>query len=338
MALNNVSNVNIEVVAWYESPLQRVNEVRPDLILWIDATSEGAEETTDRNTLHWDRMQPDGALVAASSGIPTVVIHMGEQVDDTIFFEDSNISAVIWAGYPGMFGGTALINLLLGVISPAGRMPITQYPEEYAEQVPMTDMEMRPNNATGNPGRTYKWFDDAVVEFGFGLHYTNFSIDIIAAEEEDDEKPTFNIQSLIAACDQTTLTHIEHCPFRPWASSPSSLSVNITNTGSSHTSDFVTLAFVSGEFGPLPRPRKSLVAYKRIFGIEPGSSQTAALNVTLGSLARHDENGDLILFPGSYRFEVDVPAQAVWEFELEGGEVVLDAWPRKGGVNGTMGG
>ena len=335
MALNNVSNVNIEVVAWYESPLQRVNEVKPDLILWVDATSEGAEETTDRNTLHWDRMQPDGVLIAASSGIPTIVAHMGEQVDDTSFFEDPNISAVIWGGYPGMFGGTALINLILGVVSPAGRMPITQYPESYADQVPMTDMEMRPNNATGNPGRTYKWYDGAVVEFGFGLHYTNFSANTIPATEEE-EKPTFNIQSLIATCDQTSLTHIEHCPFRPSASSVSTLSVNITNTGSLHASDFVTLAFVSGEFGPLPRPRKSLVAYQRLFGIAPGTSQTAALNVTLGSLARHDENGDQILFPGSYRFEIDVPAQSVWEFELEGEEVILDAWPRKRN-NGTVG-
>jgi len=166
------------------------------------------------------------------------------------------------------------------------------------------------------------------------LHYTNFSADIILSTEE--EKPAFNIQSLIAACDQTTLTHIEHCPFRPSPSSFSTLSVNVTNTGSSHTSDFVTLAFVSGEFGPLPRPRKSLVAYQRLFGVEPGNSQTAALNVTLGSLAMHDEKGDQILFPGSYRFEVDVPAQAVWEFELEGEQVVLDAWPRKGRENGTM--
>lgn len=60
------------------------------------------------------------------------------------------------------------------------------------------------------------------------------------------------------------------------------------------------------------------------------------MNVTLGSLARHDENGDQILFPGSYRFEVDVPTQAVWEFELVGDEVVLDAWPRKAS-NGTVG-
>lgn len=322
MALSNVSKVNIEVVAWYESPLRRAEEVKPDLILWIDATNEGAEETTDRNTLHWDYMQPDGALTAASTGIPTVVIHMGEQVDDTAFFEDPNISAVVWGGYPGMFGGDAIVNLLLGVISPAGRLPITQYPEAYARQVPMTDMNMRPDNTTGNPGRTYKWYDDAVVEFGFGLHYTNFSARIDAPTNA-----TFDIQSLIDACDQTAVNHIELCPFLPSAEA-TSLSVNVTNTGT-RGSDFVALAFVAGDFGPLPRPRKSLVAYERLFGLDPSAAQVAQLNVTLGSLARHDEDGNQILYPGSYRFEVDVPAQDTWEFELTGSEVMLDRWPQK---------
>lgn len=322
MALNNISNVNIETVAWYESPLKRVNEVQPDLVLWVDATNEGAEETTDRNTLHWDRMQPDGALIAASTGIPTVVAHMGEQVDDSIFFNNPNISAVIWGGYPGMFGGTALINLLLGTINPAGRMPITQYPEAYAEQVPMTDMGMRPDNVTGNPGRTYRWYDDAVVEFGFGLHYTNFTASIAGSSNA-----SFSTQSLIDACDQSAVNHVELCPFS-LSNETSSLSVNVTNTGA-RSSDFVALAFVAGEFGPVPRPRKSLVAYQRLFGIEPKASQVAQLNVTLGSLARHDESGNQILYPGTYRFEVDVPAQDSWGFELTGDEIVLDRWPQK---------
>jgi beta-D-xylosidase 4 len=310
MALNNVSNVNIQVAEWYESPLKRVDEVQPDLILYIGATNEGAEETTDRNT-----------------GIPTVVAHMGEQVDDSVFFNEPNISAVIWGGYPGMFGGTALVNLLLGTISPAGRMPITQYPESYAKQVSMTDMNMRPDNKTGNPGRTYKWYDGAVVEFGFGLHYTNFSSRIAAPSAT-----SFDIQSLIDSCDQSSVNHVELCPFLPSSSSPSSLAVNVTNTGA-RGSDFVTLAFVAGEFGPLPRPRKSLVAYQRLFGLDPSASQVARLNVTLGSLSRHDEEGNQILYPGKYRFEVDVPVQSAWEFELTGNEVVLDRWPQRG--NGT---
>jgi beta-D-xylosidase 4 len=48
----------------------------------------------------------------------------------------------------------------------------------YIRRVPMTEMSLRPNETSGNPGRTYKWFDGAVQEFGFGLHYTSFSLSL----------------------------------------------------------------------------------------------------------------------------------------------------------------
>lgn len=127
----------------------------------------------------------------------------------------------------------------------------------------------------------------------------------------------------MANCDQSRLTHVEHCPVLP------SLDVNVTNTGASTASDYVALAFVAGEFGPAPYPRKSLFAYQRLVGVEVGSSQSATLNITLGSLARHDECGNQVLYPGRYRVEIDVPVLDTWEFELAGSEVMLDEWPQE---------
>ncbi|KPI44493.1 putative exo-1,4-beta-xylosidase bxlB [Cyphellophora attinorum] len=315
MALNNMSNINIETIQWYESPLIKANELQPDVIVWIDATHEGAEETADRNTIKWDLMQPDAVESVATTGIPTVVVHMGEQCDDSMFFSNANVSAVLWAGYPGMFGGQAIINTLFGEVAPAGRMPITQYPTNYVNEVAMTDMGLRPDSETGNPGRTYKWYDNATVEFGFGLHYTNFTAEIIAVETT-----SFDIAQLPHARRPLPL------PSRR-SSSTSSLEVNVTNTGNT-TSDYVALAFVAGEYGPEPRPRKSLVAYQRLKGVESGASQTGALNITLGALARYDVSGNEILYPGSYRIQIDVPVLATWEFELTGAETVLDHWPQ----------
>jgi xylan 1,4-beta-xylosidase len=323
MALNNMGNINIETIQWYESPLIKANELQPDVVVWIDATHEGAEETADRNTIKWDLMQPDAVESVATTGIPTVVVHMGEQCDDSMFFSNANVSAVLWAGYPGMFGGQAIINTLFGEVAPAGRMPITQYPTDYVNEVAMTDMGLRPDSETGNPGRTYKWYDNATVEFGFGLHYTNFSAEIVPVETT-----SFDVAQLVQGCDSSGLTHVDLCPFLPGGSSlTSSLEVNITNTGET-TSDYVALAFVAGEYGPEPRPRKSLVAYQRLKGVEGGVSQTAALNITLGALARYDESGNEVLYPGSYRIQIDVPVLATWEFELTGAEVVLDLWPQ----------
>ncbi|KAI0066954.1 hypothetical protein BV25DRAFT_1262513 [Artomyces pyxidatus] len=101
----------------------------------------------------------------------------GGQVDDSALKNDDAVGAILWVGYPSQSGGTALVDIVTEKVAPAGRLPITQYPAEYVDQIPMTDMTLRPNAATGSPGRTYKWYTGTpVFELGHGLHYTNFSL------------------------------------------------------------------------------------------------------------------------------------------------------------------
>lgn len=53
----------------------------------------------------------------------------------------------------------------------------------------------------------------------------------------------------------------------------------------------------------------------------------ANLALTVGSLARADDKGDLVLWPGNYSFFVDIDRKAVWNFTLVGDAAVLDSWP-----------
>jgi len=89
------------------------------------------------------------------------------------------------------------------------------------------------------------------------------------------------------------------------------------------------LGFLTGSFGPAPYPIKSLVAYTRLHGIEAAGNQTGELNLTLGSLGRVDEDGDLVLYPGQYSLVVDIDAKAAWNFTLTGDSAVLDGWPKR---------
>ncbi|KAK6121042.1 hypothetical protein DH2020_045213 [Rehmannia glutinosa] len=63
-----------------------------------------------------------------------------------------------------------------------GRLPMTWYPQSYADKVNMTDMNMRPDPATGYPGRTYRFYKGPTVfSFGDGLSYTDFSHHLVKA-------------------------------------------------------------------------------------------------------------------------------------------------------------
>lgn len=53
---------------------------------------------------------------------------------------------------------------------------MTWYPQSFVDKVSMTNMNMRPDPATGYPGRTYRFYTgDTVYKFGDGLSYTDFS-------------------------------------------------------------------------------------------------------------------------------------------------------------------
>lgn len=56
------------------------------------------------------------------------------------------------------------------------------YPESYVSKVNMTNMNMRPDPATGYPGRTYRFYKgETVYTFGDGLSYTQFNHQILQA-------------------------------------------------------------------------------------------------------------------------------------------------------------
>jgi beta-glucosidase len=96
------------------------------------------------------------------------------------------VKAVLQMWWPGDEGGWSTANLLLGKVSPAGRLPVTwaKRLEDYAA----TDPRFPERSKRGVGGRTvysegvnvgYRWFDKERLEplfpFGYGLSYTSFA-------------------------------------------------------------------------------------------------------------------------------------------------------------------
>jgi beta-D-xylosidase 4 len=297
-----------------------------DVVLYFGGIDTSIEsEDLDRNTTIWPSPQLNLLSELSALNKPIIVVQLGTMVSNTPLLMDKNIRSILWAGYPGMSGGTAALDIITGLKAPAGRLPITQYPAEYTQQVPMTDMSLRPS--ASNPGRTYKWYDNAVQEFGFGLHYTEFTIKFGAPYTNQTTKlglPVFNSSSMLQNC---TASHKDLCAFP-------TVPIIVTNTGT-RTSDFVALAFITTAQGPAPQPIKELGSYKRVRDVRPGEERQVELEFSLDSFARVDESGNTVLYAGTYCLLLDVPEQARTCFEISGGDQVLDAWPQPKTVKTT---
>lgn len=90
--------------------------------------------------------------------------------------------AVLWVWYPGEQGGEALAEVLMGDISPAGRLPIT-FPRSIGDLPPYEDYSMA--------GRTYRYSTaEPLFPFGFGLGYSRFEYERV---EVSDDRATATV-------------------------------------------------------------------------------------------------------------------------------------------------
>ena len=97
--------------------------------------------------------------------------------------ETESCDAILQAWYPGQEGGTAVADVLFGDYNPSGKLSVTFYKDD--SQLPdYEDYSMK--------GRTYRYFNDALFPFGYGLSYTTFEIGDATIEGENSDL-TFNI-------------------------------------------------------------------------------------------------------------------------------------------------
>ncbi|GAB4858723.1 Probable beta-D-xylosidase 7, variant 2 [Ancistrocladus abbreviatus] len=154
------------------------------LVMGLDQTQE--REKKDRVNLELPGgQQAVITSVAGAAKNPVILVLLcGGPVDISFAKDHKNIGGILWAGYPGEAGGTAIAEVLFGDHNPGGRLPVTWYPQEYT-RIPMTDMRMRPEKSTGYPGRTYRFYQGKkVYEFGYGLSYSSYSYKILSVSRD----------------------------------------------------------------------------------------------------------------------------------------------------------
>ncbi|ETO12777.1 hypothetical protein RFI_24599 [Reticulomyxa filosa] len=139
-------------------------------------------EGNDRTSLALPGVQNQliSSIANVTTGPIILVLLSGGCVDVSQWQQDSRISAILWAGYPGMFGGLAIFDVIFGEVNPSAMLTQTWYLNSYVNHVLMTDMNMRPSSSNdGNPGRGYRYYPGSVnYPFGYGLSYTSFSCSV----------------------------------------------------------------------------------------------------------------------------------------------------------------
>jgi len=157
------------------------------VLVFAEKWQTEAEDSPDLGlTPHQDALI---AAVAAANPRTVVVLETGNPV---LMPWLGTVGAVLEAWYPGQRGGEAIARILLGDVSPSGRLPMT-FPASVA-QLPRPELDGAKLPSSGLFGVTqpfpvtygegsdvgYRWFERTgavpLFPFGYGLSYAQFEI------------------------------------------------------------------------------------------------------------------------------------------------------------------
>ncbi|AZS43255.1 Beta-glucosidase BoGH3B [Microbacterium oleivorans] len=216
-----------------------------------------------RSTATLDLIGGQRALLdaLATTGTPLVVVLMASK--PLILPESVREASVIWVANPGMQGGRAIAELLLGEIEPAGRLPISF--ARHAGQQPTYYNQIR-----GQHGDRYADLtQDPAFAFGDGLSYTS-------VEYGDPE-----ILTPVVSADDTVRARL-----------------TLRNTGERPAHEVVQI-YVRDTVTSVSWADKELKTFRRV-DIAAGDSATVEIELPASECTIVDAAGRRIVEPGEF--------------------------------------
>jgi len=217
----------------------------------------------DRDSL---RLRPEHEdlvrAVAAANPRTVVVLMAGSAV--VVEAWRGRVPAILVAWYPGMEGGAALADVLLGAAEPGGRLPFA---------VPTDESHLPPFDKTATTVVYDRWFGQRLLDregnppafpLGFGLGYTAFALSGLAVQEGHD--------------------HLD-------------VRVTVTNTGPRAGRHVVQVYAVPDDRG------RVLLGFAGA-RLDSGEHREVGIHAGLGPLATREGPGRWRLRDGAYRIEV----------------------------------
>ncbi|MCI5955249.1 MAG: glycoside hydrolase family 3 C-terminal domain-containing protein [Lachnospiraceae bacterium] len=249
------------------------------LCLGLDETLEGEEGDTGNSYASGDKVdlllpevQRELLEAVVKTGKPVVLVNMTGSAMDLRFAQE-HCNAVVQAWYPGARGGRVVADILLGEISPSGKLPVTFYHD--TEELPdFEDYSMK--------GRTYRYFTGEVLyPFGYGLTYGSAAL----------EEVKLNGQSA-GAGSEVVLSGEEIA----------SLEVTVANTGDRDIQEVVQV-YIKAVDSADATPNARLCGFVRV-SVKAGEKVTVVVPVDQDALTVINEEGEKV--SGGNRYAVSV--------------------------------
>ena len=217
--------------------------------------------------------------VAKETGKPLVVVLMSSKPQvmpacvigtNGVIVDESTadgVSAFMWAPNPGMKGGQAIAEIILGETEPSGRLPIT-FPR-HAGQLPVYYNQIR-----GQHGNRYADLtQDPAFAFGEGLGYTTF---------EYGEPTITNVPESGAFTENDTV-HAE---------------ITLTNTGERKGTEVVQ-AYIGDIVTSYSWTDRELKAFQRV-ELESGESTVVSFDIPVSACTIVDPYAKRFVEPGEF--------------------------------------
>lgn len=258
-------------------------------------STEGADRRNDGTDDYFTLSREEREMVnAVTDNFKHVIVllNVGAMIDTSWFAANEKIDAalMIWQG--GMEGALAAANILVGEVTPSGKLVDTcamdfgDYPSsegfhESPDYVKYTeDIFVGYRYFETVPGKSER----VVYPFGYGLSYTTFEFTDAEAAENDGEI---------------------------------TVSVNVKNTGKRDGKEVVQV-YYSAPKGKMTKPALELAAFAKTKLLKPGEMQTIVLKYAVKDMASYDDMGDVcksawVLEAGEYKVFVGASVRDVCE-------------------------
>jgi beta-glucosidase len=239
----------------------------------------------------------------AATGKPIVLVVMaGRPLTLTGVLD--KVTAILYAWHPGTMGGPAIAELLFGMESPSGKLPVTfprmvgQVPIYYARKntgrPPGPDSVTHIDAIDGRAPQTSLGMSafhlDAgfspLFPFGYGLSYTRFEYRDIAVST-----PVLNMGETVT------------------------ISAMLLNSGEYEAEEVVQL-YIRDLVGNVTRPVRELKDFRRI-RLAPGECQRICFTLHTDQLAFYDQRMSLVTEPGRFHAWIGGDSNANLQTEFE---------------------